>query len=64
MHKNGRYHNGHRAKGVGKNVKKDAMHIFISVRMFMAMVMAVCVSMIKCHDTDQVDKQTSNADNQ
>ena len=40
------------------------MHVLISVRMVMAMVMAVCVSMIKCHDTDQVDKQTSNADNQ
>ena len=64
MHKDGRYHNSHRAKCVGKNVKKYTMHILISVRMIMAMVVAVCVSMVKCHDTDQVDKKTSNADNQ
>lgn len=36
------------------------MHVFVPVRMSMAMVMSVmCVSMLKRHDTDQVNEKAS-----
>lgn len=53
MHKNGRYHHGHRTKGIGENMEEDAMHVLVSVRMSMTVVMSMmCVSVFKRHDTD------------
>lgn len=44
-------------------MEEDTMHVLVPVRMSMAVVMSVmCVPVLKCHDTDQVDEKASKTD--
>lgn len=44
-------------------MEEDTMHVLVPVRMPMAVVMSMmCVSVLKRHDTDQVDEKASKTD--
>ncbi|KAI9932498.1 hypothetical protein MW887_008739 [Aspergillus wentii] len=65
MNKDSGYHNGDRAKRVGKNMKEDTMHILIAMRMRMTVSMVMPVmGMVERHDADKVHNKTSRADGQ
>lgn len=40
------------------------MHILVSVRVPVTVIVAVRVSMIECHDSDKVDEKTRNTHRQ
>lgn len=65
MYQNRRDHDSHRAECVGENVQKYTVHVFISMRMIMSVVVTVVVvTMLEAENSNQVYKQTRNADNQ
>lgn len=59
MYEDGRYHHSYGTQRICHDVQEDTMHVFIPVGMsvVVAMTVSVGMSMIKCHDTDKVDKK-------
>jgi hypothetical protein len=45
-------------------VQEDAVHVLIAMRVVVSVIVAMMMTMLKAEDTDEVDSQTSNANNQ